>query len=1014
MFGSRPLGVAGVGLLLAAGAARVWAGLVQGPISVVHAADPAPAVEGDRVRLRIDVQRASRMPVGSLVARGSLDRLGAYECRLTGRGRSAAAGLDLGRLPRGRFAISDARIELGDHLGLESVSLAVDPAGAAVVVHPRLVELQMLFSDAGRLGGTGRRLLLRRPAGFDFHSVREYTQGESLRRVHWPTTARRGQLMVKELEDTPRDTVVVLLDCDPAGTCGEPGDSSFDEAVRAAGSVLKVYAGRGRKAALATTGVGSTVVRVSSLAEGFQTMLGVLAAAEPDARTKLARWLVHEQTRTADAGSLSSSPRISSPQRSTPCSLWLHGASSPSSGSMRRAMPADRRALLRARSGSHVSAFPSPSFVVATTWPGLSMHLGWRRSRVHRGRTLVACALPALAVSVSWLRLESPPQIAEALVVVALALAPTLVPSGWLRASAVAAAALGAAWIAFGAEPWELLPYRDERVLEPIASAVGQGIGDFYRVLLPLSPDANPEMHGLVLMAIFGFVVAISLLAAASHPLGAAAVTVAGAGWAATLVDGETVALGALALAAALSTPLILRVRSAPALVAGLAAGAVVVAGAMWASSATTVAREAALNWESWDFQKVSAQATGVRFAWDSNYDGIRFPPTKTVVLTVDGPEQARYWRTSTLDLFASDHWFEDLLWLGRIQGDSDAMPLDRLTPARAANRDNWLEQRIEVKALVDDRLAAAGTPVALDARRLGHVFRMSGGVLRVRSPLGEGQRYRVWSYAPDPAPAVLAASKPRYPTAARRYLELDSRNLPVWRSPGRNRIVRELLDAPANDSFAAYAALYEIAGRVTGSSASPYAAVLALESWFRHRGGLRLRRAATHRGRPAARVVRDADQGGLLPALRGCDGGDAAPARDPRPGRGGIHERDAQGRQVGRHRPRGTRLGRGLVRRAGMGAVRPDSGPRDVRRHVLVRLGLEGRSGCASAGGSERSDPVRRPRAAGPRRPGSCRRGRRRARAVDLRVRSRIGRPLGARGRARQGDLPPRPLPDP
>ena len=304
MFGSRPLGVAGVGLLLAAGAARVWAGLVQGPISVLHAADPTPAVEGDRVRLRIDVQRASGMPVGSLVARGSLDRLGTYECRLTGRGRSAAAGLDLGRLPRGRFAISDARIELGDHLGLESVSLAVDPAGAAVVVHPRLVELQMLFSDAGRLGGAGRRLLLRRPAGFDFHSVREYTQGESLRRVHWPTTARRGQLMVKELEDTPRDTVHVLLDCDPAGACGEPGASSFDEAVRAAGSVLKVYAGRGRKAALVTTGVGGAVVQVSSLVEGFQTMLGVLAAAEPDARTKLARWLVHEQTRTTQAGEL--------------------------------------------------------------------------------------------------------------------------------------------------------------------------------------------------------------------------------------------------------------------------------------------------------------------------------------------------------------------------------------------------------------------------------------------------------------------------------------------------------------------------------------------------------------------------------------------------------------------------------------------------------------------------------------------------------------------------------------
>jgi len=457
---------------------------------------------------------------------------------------------------------------------------------------------------------------------------------------------------------------------------------------------------------------------------------------------------------------------------------------------------------------------------------------------VHRARTLVACALPALAVSVSWLRLEQPTEIREALAVVALALAPALMPSGWLRALAAVAGTLGAVWIAFGAQPWELLPYRDERVLDPMAAAISHGIGAFYRVLLPLSPEANPEMHGLVLVAIFGFVLAISVLAAASRPLASAAVTVAGAGWAATLVDGQTVVLGALALAAALSTPLILRVRSVPSLAAGLAAGAVVVAGAVWASSATTVAREAALNWESWDFHKVSAQATGVRFAWDSNYEGIRFPPTKTVVLTVDGPEQARYWRTSTLDLFASDHWFEDLVWLGRVQADADAMPLDRLTPARAANRENWVEQRIEVKALVDDRLAAAGTPVALDSKRLGNVFRYSGGVLRVRSPLGEGQRYRVWSYAPDPAPAVLADSKPRYSTSTRRYLGLDSRDFPAFASPRRHGVVRELLADPGYESFAAYTPLYETARRVAGSPDSPYAAVLALESWFRSRGG--------------------------------------------------------------------------------------------------------------------------------------------------------------------------------
>ena len=362
-------------------------------------------------------------------------------------------------------------------------------------------------------------------------------------------------------------------------------------------------------------------------------------------------------------------------------------------------------------------------------------------------------------------------------------------------------------------------------------------------------------MHALVLTAIFGFVLAVALLAASARPVAAAAVTVAGAGWPATLLgDEQTVAMGALALAAALSTPLILRVRSSGSLVAGIAASVLVVAGAAWASSATSVAREAAVNWQSWDFSGIPVEATGVRFAWDSNYDGIEFPATKTVVLTVEGPERARYWRTSTLDLFASDHWFEDLLWLSRVDDESDAISLDRLAPPRAALEENWLEQRVEVRALVDDRLAAAGTPVALDSRRLGTVFRLSGARSARRSPLSEGQSYRVWSYAPDPSPAVLASSKPQYPTAARRYLVVDGRLFPG--SPTRAAkmasascfeprprladcdSVCEHVHLPLQSVLRFAMHRSTDARRIVGSPDNPYAAVLALESWFRHRGG--------------------------------------------------------------------------------------------------------------------------------------------------------------------------------
>jgi uncharacterized protein (DUF58 family) len=182
-------------------------------------------------------------------------------------------------------------VVLGDLLGLLTVSPRVSCERLSIVVRPRLAALDGLFSDAGGSVGDGRRVLLRRAAGFDFHSVREYEQGESLRRVHWPTSARRGQLMVKELEDTANDGVVVVLDCDGRCQTGEGGDSSFDAAVRAAGSLVRAHAARGRLVTLVCTGSTRAVVPVRSAAADLEGVLTTLAAAEADARDGLARFL---------------------------------------------------------------------------------------------------------------------------------------------------------------------------------------------------------------------------------------------------------------------------------------------------------------------------------------------------------------------------------------------------------------------------------------------------------------------------------------------------------------------------------------------------------------------------------------------------------------------------------------------------------------------------------------------------------------------------------------------------
>jgi transglutaminase-like putative cysteine protease len=454
-------------------------------------------------------------------------------------------------------------------------------------------------------------------------------------------------------------------------------------------------------------------------------------------------------------------------------------------------------------------------------------------------RTLAAVVAPALVVSFAWVRLEEPRFTGEVLAVGALGVLPALAPRWWQRGVALVASIGVAGWIVSGARPWDLPPFGDAPVVEPVERSVSNGLGDFYGVVLPFGPADHPEMHMLVLLAVFGFVAATSLLVAARLPLAAAAATLAGAGWPATLLDTGAVAVGALALAAALSIFVALRVRSVPALVAGVVAASLVISGAAWASSATTLAQRAVLDWESWDLRGIPAKALGVRFVWDAHYDGISFPRSQTVVLEIEGPTRAQYWRVSTLDRFTTDRWVEALepLLIGSGVG---AVPFDSLAPQRARNRAGWLEQRVEVKALVDDRIAAAGTPVALSARSVGTAFYLDGGVIRSRHALGAGTRYTVWSYVPDPAPAALAATAASYPRAATRYLAVWGRNMPLFGSPGREDAVDELLAEPDFGPLEAYMPLYERARAVTEGAESPYAAVLALESWFRREGGFR------------------------------------------------------------------------------------------------------------------------------------------------------------------------------
>ncbi|HJQ74206.1 MAG TPA: DUF58 domain-containing protein [Gaiellaceae bacterium] len=291
VFGSRALFPVAAGLVLAVPLALAWVRITLRQPRVRRRWRHESLLERDDATIDLVLEREPGVPLPGVVAHESVGRLGRHEVELVSRGRGRHVGsYRLRDLPRGRHAFSPVHLSIADPFGLAQTMLALEEQ-EALVVYPRLADLDALFFDGGAGPEHGRRLLLRRPVGFELHSVRDYQQGESLRRVHWPSTARRGSLMVKELEDSPRDEVAVLLDGDPAGVVGTPPDSSFDAAVRVAGSILLAQIRRGRRCVLALNTAGRQTQTISSDGREWQRALELLAAAEPDARAPAAAML---------------------------------------------------------------------------------------------------------------------------------------------------------------------------------------------------------------------------------------------------------------------------------------------------------------------------------------------------------------------------------------------------------------------------------------------------------------------------------------------------------------------------------------------------------------------------------------------------------------------------------------------------------------------------------------------------------------------------------------------------
>ncbi len=152
---------------------------------------------------------------------------------------------------RGKFTVGPLRVRVADAFGLVEITRSFS-ATSTLVVTPKIFPLPRATAHSSWLGEGDGGMRTISAIGEDDAAPRVYQDGDDLRRVHWRSTARYGELMVRREEHQWRNSASVFLDTRRSAHSGTGAAASFEYAVSAAASIGAHLSGEGFRARLIT------------------------------------------------------------------------------------------------------------------------------------------------------------------------------------------------------------------------------------------------------------------------------------------------------------------------------------------------------------------------------------------------------------------------------------------------------------------------------------------------------------------------------------------------------------------------------------------------------------------------------------------------------------------------------------------------------------------------------------------------------------------------------------------
>jgi|HubBroStandDraft_6_1064221.scaffolds.fasta_scaffold05233_2 uncharacterized protein (DUF58 family) len=240
VLGERALLCVGIALIALPLLAAAAAGRGQYRLGTSRIISPPRVPAGHTATVTLRLDNISRTATGLLLAEDAVPyALGArprYVLDKIERNGTRELTYHLRSDVRGKFEIGPLQLRVADAFGLVEVNRSLS-GRTTFIVTPRVVPLARTVISRSWAGEGDGRARLASTAGEDDVIPRAYRDGDELRRVHWKSTARYGELMVRREEQRWRNRATVLLDSRSLAHGGTGAGSSFEMAISAAASV---------------------------------------------------------------------------------------------------------------------------------------------------------------------------------------------------------------------------------------------------------------------------------------------------------------------------------------------------------------------------------------------------------------------------------------------------------------------------------------------------------------------------------------------------------------------------------------------------------------------------------------------------------------------------------------------------------------------------------------------------------------------------------------------------------